>query len=79
MEFPRWNPILGWNLAFLIFRGEIVYVEISTRFFLRMESSRWNFLGGVVQEKICLEEIYMLSSELVEFPRWNFLGALLQG
>ena len=49
------------------------------RFFLRMESSRWNFLGGVVQEKICLEEIYMLSSELVEFPRWNFLGALLQG
>ena len=51
-------------------------------FFIRMESSRWNFLGGVggvVQEKICLEEIYMLSSYSVEIPRWNFLDGVLQG
>ena len=48
-------------------------------FFLRMELSRCNVLGGVVQEKICLEEIYMLSSYSVETPRWNFLDGVLQG
>ena len=53
-----------------------------------MESSRWNVLGGAVQEKICLEEIYMLSSELekdlvgsgrVGCAGWRFLAFLCLG
>ena len=41
-------------------------------FFLRMESSRWNLLGGVLQDRFCPKEFnYFLVT------RWNSLGGIL--
>ena len=43
-----------------------------TCFFLRMESSRWNLLGGVLQDRFCpMEFNYFLVT------RWNSLGGIL--
>ena len=37
-------------------------------FFLRMELSRWNLLGGIVQEKFLPDGISLFSSYCVEIP-----------
>ena len=49
-----------------VFDGTYLHV------FLRLESSRWNLLGGVLQERFCpMEFNYFLVT------RWNSLGGIL--
>ena len=72
ISWRQWSSMFAWQPpgSYPRIKNNILYDGVTL-----LKSSRWNFLGGVggvVQEKICLEEIYMLSSELVES-----LGAFL--